>query len=149
MEKVRKSEAEWRAQLTPEQFRVTREKGTELPFSGAYCTTKKPGTYACICCGEVLFDSTTKFNSGCGWPSFYAAISDDVVEEMPDKSHGMVRTEILCRRCDAHLGHVFNDGPAPTGMRYCVNSVAVRLQTGAAEPGLAQEPDGPEPDTSK
>ena len=125
--KVIETETEWMRRLTPEQFRVTRMKATERPFSGKYHDCKTPGTYHCVCCGQALFASAAKFESRSGWPSFTEAISADAVATETDRSLGMARTEVLCARCDAHLGHVFDDGPAPAGQRYCMNSVALRL----------------------
>ncbi len=125
--KVKKTEAEWRASLTPEQYRVTRMKGTEMAFSGEYWNTMDPGVYRCVCCETPLFHSETKFESSCGWPSFTAPADSGAVREEVDRSHFMVRTEVLCDVCDAHLGHVFPDGPPPAGLRYCINSASLRF----------------------
>jgi peptide-methionine (R)-S-oxide reductase len=125
--KIMKSIEEWRRQLTPEQYRIARMRGTERPFTGAYHATKEPGVYHCVCCGQPLFDAATKFESGTGWPSFFAPIDPDAVATETDRSLSMVRTEVLCSRCDAHLGHVFPDGPEPTGQRYCMNSASLKL----------------------
>ena len=131
-EKVIKSEAEWKEALTPEQYRILREKGTERAFTGKYWDHKEDGSYVCAGCGEVLFTSGTKFDSHCGWPSFWDAADPDKVEMKEDNSFGMRRVEVLCRRCGGHLGHIFDDGPAPTGQRYCINSASIAFQK---EPG--------------
>ena len=127
-DKIVKTDSQWQAQLTPEEYAVARQAGTERPFTGIYWDEKRAGTYLCKCCDAPLFDSETKFDAGCGWPSFYAPLESEALINREDNSLGMRRIEVLCARCEAHLGHVFPDGPAPTGLRYCMNSVSLRLK---------------------
>jgi len=131
---IDKTDAEWRDKLTPEQYRVCREKGTEPPFTGRYHAFKEAGLYRCSCCGEPLFRSDEKFDSGTGWPSFWESVGEDAVATQEDNSHGMRRTEVQCANCGAHLGHVFPDGPRPTGLRYCINSVSLDFESGSENP---------------
>ena len=126
--KLERSDAEWQAQLTPEQFQITRQGGTERAFTGAYWNHKGTGSYRCVCCGAELFSSATKFDSGTGWPSFWEGVDRNAITTLRDESHGMVRTEIRCARCDSHLGHVFEDSPTPSGLRYCVNSASLEFK---------------------
>jgi len=140
MDDLPKTEVDWRERLSPEQYRVLRQKGTERAFTGAYWDTKEPGLYRCAGCGEVLFDAGQKFDSGCGWPSFSSPAEASKVVEHVDTSHGMIRTEVTCGRCGGHLGHVFNDGPLPTGQRYCINSASIRHEPPEGDHGPAPTP---------
>lgn len=125
--RIEKTDAEWSKQLTPEQFRITRKKGTEAPHSGALCSSYEHGKYNCVCCNTPLFDSSIKFNSGTGWPSFTQPVEDNAIQYIKDESYGMIKVEVLCNTCDAHLGHVFPDGPEPSGLRYCINSASMKI----------------------
>ncbi|CAA0204956.1 peptide-methionine (R)-S-oxide reductase MsrB [Tenacibaculum maritimum] len=131
--RVEKTQKEWESLLSPEQFKITRLKGTERPFSGELCTIYDEGQYNCVCCNTPLFDSTIKFNSSSGWPSFTQPITEHAIQYQKDTTHGMVRVEVLCNTCDAHLGHVFPDGPEPSGLRYCINSISMQLEKGAKD----------------